>query len=435
MWRLLLLRGIAITGDYLLEKAGLTETRLDDQLIPLVRQTANVFVVLVGALFVLSNLDVDVGALIAGLASAVSPWRSRPRTPSRTCSAASPSSRTALPVGDWIVVGDVEGTVEKVGFRSMRVRTFKDSLVTVPNGRLTDHVVDNMGVRAFRRYDTTLHLPLSTSPDQVQAFCEGVRALLHANERVRQDYFFCEFQRIGESTIEILLYCFFAAPDWGVELRAKHILNLDILRLAEAIGVRLSAPASTVSWTVARCGEAPRRSFARGACARHCRLRRGRRRRPGGTCAPHSRLRARHCGLQQRRCRRRRRLARSRVPCLRRRHNANAVRILFIIIGVVLVLFGGACATPSFVTYRSLDSDGYISGDGRMTSTTAAFEIDTGHFREVTQKEVDEGRTGGDALLRIRAERTDGGDVVVAVGPAAAVQALLSPAVGIRERT
>ena len=86
-------------------------------------------------------------------------------------------------VGDWIVVGDVEGTVEKVGFRSMRVRTFKDSLITVPNGQLTDHVVDNMGVRAFRRYDTTLRLPLSSTPDQVQAFCEGVRALLHANER------------------------------------------------------------------------------------------------------------------------------------------------------------------------------------------------------------------------------------------------------------
>ena len=45
---LLLLRGIAIVGNYLLDKAALTETRLDDQLIPLVRQTANVFVVLVG---------------------------------------------------------------------------------------------------------------------------------------------------------------------------------------------------------------------------------------------------------------------------------------------------------------------------------------------------------------------------------------------------
>src|SRR5690606_6292760 len=109
-----------------------------------------------------------------------------------------------------------------------------------------DHIVDNMGLRSYRRYDTTLHLPLSTPPEQAQAFCEGVRALLRANTVVRQDYYFCELERIGESTLEVLLYCFFAASDWGTELRAKHILNLDILRLAESLGLRLSAPAQAV---------------------------------------------------------------------------------------------------------------------------------------------------------------------------------------------
>lgn len=244
---LLLLRGIAIVGDYLLEKAGLTETRLDDQLVPLVRQTANVFVVLVGALFVLSNLDVDVGALIAGLGiGGLAVALAAQDTIKNLLGGITVLADRPFQVGDWIVVGDTEGTVEKVGFRSMRVRTFKESLVTVPNGHLADHIVDNMGVRPYRRYDTTLHLPLSTPTETVQAFCEGVRALLHANERVRQDYFFCELERIGDSTLEILLYCFFAAPDWAAELRAKHILNLDILRLAQSLGVELSAPASSV---------------------------------------------------------------------------------------------------------------------------------------------------------------------------------------------
>lgn len=244
---MLLLRGIAIVGDYLLLKARVTETRLDDQLIPLVRQTANIFVVLVGALFVLSNLDVDVGALIAGLGiGGLAVALAAQDTIKNLLGGITVLADRPFQVGDWIVVGEVEGTVENIGFRSMRVRTFKDSLVTIPNGHLTDHIVDNMGVRAFRRYDTTLHLPLSTHPDQVQAFCEGIRALLHANERVRQDYFFCEFDRIGESTIEILLYCFFAAPDWSTELRAKHILNLDILALARRLELRLSAPASAV---------------------------------------------------------------------------------------------------------------------------------------------------------------------------------------------
>lgn len=101
------------------------------------------------------------------------------------------------------------------------------------------------------------------------------------------------------------------------------------------------------------------------------------------------------------------------------------MRIFLIIIGVILVLGGGACAVPSFVTYRALDDDGFISGGGRMTTGTAALVTTTAQFREVTEDEVEEGRTGGDVILRIRAESVDGGDVVVAIGAADAVQALL----------
>lgn len=244
---LLLLRGIAIVGDYLFEKAELTETRLDDQLIPMVRQTANVFVVVVGTLFVLSNLDVNVGALIAGLGiGGIAVALAAQDSLRNLFGGIMILADRPFQVGDWIVIGDVEGTVEKVGFRSMRVRTFKSSLITVPNARVTDTNVDNMGLRQFRRYDTTLHLPLDTPPDVVQAFCEGVRALLRSNELVRKDYYFCELEAIGDSTLDVLLYCFFAAPDWNAELRAKHILNLDVLRLAQSLGITLSPPASTV---------------------------------------------------------------------------------------------------------------------------------------------------------------------------------------------
>ncbi|MGE3073140.1 MAG: hypothetical protein AB7N24_03530 [Dehalococcoidia bacterium] len=102
------------------------------------------------------------------------------------------------------------------------------------------------------------------------------------------------------------------------------------------------------------------------------------------------------------------------------------MRIFLVIVAVLLILGGGACAAPSFVTYRALDSDGFISGGGQMTTGTAALAVHTGEFREVTEKEVEEGRTGGKVLLRIAAERADGGDVLVAVGSAEAVQALVT---------
>jgi len=102
------------------------------------------------------------------------------------------------------------------------------------------------------------------------------------------------------------------------------------------------------------------------------------------------------------------------------------LRILVIIAAVVCVLFGGLCGAPSLVTYRALDSDGYINGDGRMTTGAAAFVTGTAQFEEVSEEEVEEGRTGGKVHLRISAERVDGGDVTVAIGSASAIQAVLT---------
>lgn len=106
--------------------------------------------------------------------------------------------------------------------------------------------------------------------------------------------------------------------------------------------------------------------------------------------------------------------------------NSRVVRIAFIILAVVVILGGVACATPSVAAYRSLDSEGYISGSGAMSTGTAAFITRTAQFREVTEKEVEEGSTGGKVRLRVRAERADGGEVLVAIGSAEAIQALVA---------
>ena len=66
-------------------------------------------------------------------------------------------------IGDWVVIGgETEGNVEDVGLRSTRIRTFYDSIVTVPNGQLTNVVIDNFGQRKYRRYRTNVSVEYST---------------------------------------------------------------------------------------------------------------------------------------------------------------------------------------------------------------------------------------------------------------------------------
>ena len=149
-------------------------------------------------------------------------------------------------IGDWIVTGGVEGSVESVGIRSTRVRTFYNSLITVPNSQLISAVVDNMGARRYRRYKTMIGVAYDTPPEKIDAFCAGIRELIRRHPYTRKDYYHVYFNEFADASLNVLLYCFHEAPDWGTELRERHRLFNDILRLARQLGVEFAFPTQTV---------------------------------------------------------------------------------------------------------------------------------------------------------------------------------------------
>lgn len=149
-------------------------------------------------------------------------------------------------IGDWIKTNDIEGTVESVGMRSTRIRTFYNSLVTVPNNNLTTAVIDNMGARYYRRYRTFLSVPLDTEPERIEAFCEGIRELIRRHPYTRKDLFHVFLHEFQPSSLDILLNVFFVCPDSVIEFRERGRLIADILRLAKELGVRFALPSQTI---------------------------------------------------------------------------------------------------------------------------------------------------------------------------------------------
>lgn len=149
-------------------------------------------------------------------------------------------------IGDWVIIGNIEGTVEDVGFRTTRIRTFYDSLVTVPNAKLTDTSIDNMGMRSYRRIKLMLGLTYSTSPEQMQAFVEGLRAIVAAHPDTRKDKYEIHFNNYGPYSLDVLFYVFVKVSNWSEELRARHELLLSALELAQRIGVEFAFPTSTL---------------------------------------------------------------------------------------------------------------------------------------------------------------------------------------------
>jgi len=240
-------RLVDVFCDYLLEKASRTSNRFDDMLVPLARRTLKIFVIVVGIVFVASRMSEDLWGIVAGLGlGSIAVGFAAQDSIENLFGTFTVLLDKPFQIGDWILVGELEGTIEQVGFRSTRIRTFYNSLITVPNRTFISSSVDNMGERRYRRVRTTLGLTYDTPPETIEAFCEGVRQIIRSHPYTRKDYYHVYLNGFGASSLDVLLYCFLAAPDWGTELREKHRLFADILRLAEKLGVSFAFPTQTL---------------------------------------------------------------------------------------------------------------------------------------------------------------------------------------------
>ncbi|MGZ4049646.1 MAG: mechanosensitive ion channel family protein, partial [Bacteroidia bacterium] len=147
------LRVIDFFGLVLIYRASLTESKTDDQLVPFIKESIKVIVTIMavffilGAVFKLNIASLIAGLGIGGLAIALAAKESLENLlGSFTIFLDKP-----FVIGDLIRVGTLEGTVEKIGFRSTRLRTPEKSYVTVPNKKLVDGELDNLSLRIQRR--------------------------------------------------------------------------------------------------------------------------------------------------------------------------------------------------------------------------------------------------------------------------------------------
>ncbi len=238
---------VDLLGVYLEKLAARTETTLDDQLVPLLRKTLKVFVIVIGGLAILSNLDVDIiplltGLSIGGLALALAAQD----TLKNFFGSIMIFIDRPFQVGDWISSGDIDGTVEEVGFRATRIRTFANSVTYVPNGNLVSTNVDNHGLRKFRRFSTQITITYDTPVEVIDIFVEGLRKIVEDHPYTRKDYYHVYLNDMGAHSLNIMFYIFFKVPGWPDELRCKHEVLIEIIRLAEELGVNFAFPTQTI---------------------------------------------------------------------------------------------------------------------------------------------------------------------------------------------
>ncbi len=236
-----------LLADFLERQAGKTRTKLDDLLIPLGRKTGKVIVTAFGLIYIAESFDVQILPLLTGLGIGGLAFAFAAKdTIENFFGSVAVILDQPFEVGDWVVIDGTEGTVEELGLRSTRIRTFYDSQITIPNATLVRARVDNYGRRKNRRFKATLGVTYDTTPEQIEAFCEGIREIVRMHPFTRKDYFHVYLNSWGDFSLNILLYVFFQCPDWSIELREKQRLMLDIMRLANRLGVSFAFPTQTL---------------------------------------------------------------------------------------------------------------------------------------------------------------------------------------------
>ena len=152
--------------------------------------------------------------------------------------------------GEWIKIeGGVEGTVEAIGFRSTRVRQFDKAPIYVPNSKLADTALVNYTRMTHRRIYWMIGVEYRTTVDQLRRIRDGIEAFLLDDDAFAHPPevpTFVRIDRLSDSSIDIMVYCFTVTTSWGEWLAIKERLAYRIKAIVEEAGTGFAFPSRSL---------------------------------------------------------------------------------------------------------------------------------------------------------------------------------------------
>lgn len=137
--------------------------------------------------------------------------------------------------GDFIKVDTLTGTVESIGLRSTRIRTLERTLITIPNGKLSEMRIESYTARDRWRLSCNLALDYGTTSEQMHRVIRGMEEILRRHPKIWPDNIIVRFKEIGSYALNIEVMAWFLTTDWNefLAIRQEVLLNfMDCVKLA-----------------------------------------------------------------------------------------------------------------------------------------------------------------------------------------------------------
>jgi MscS family membrane protein len=136
-------------------------------------------------------------------------------------------------VGHVVRVAGSEGTVEDVGFRSTRVRTSDNSLISIPNNSVVNATVENLSLRMMRRQRFLIQVTYDTSREKLEELIASIKQAIADHPMTNKTNFNVRFNDFGESSLNILVYFYLETTNYSAELEAREEILLRIMDVAK----------------------------------------------------------------------------------------------------------------------------------------------------------------------------------------------------------
>ncbi|MFZ9715587.1 MAG: mechanosensitive ion channel family protein [Pelagibacteraceae bacterium] len=153
-------------------------------------------------------------------------------------------------VGDWIFVeGVIEGTVERIGFRSTVVRRFDKSLATIPNFQFAENAVINNSLITNRRVNWVIGLEYRTTADQLKLIKDQIENYIKNNKDfvVSEDTLLSvKIEQFAASSIDIRLICFTKTAEYLEWMKVKDALAIEIKSIVEKNNASFAFPSTSI---------------------------------------------------------------------------------------------------------------------------------------------------------------------------------------------
>ena len=214
---------------------------VEDSMFKFILKAIRFIVYLIAGFLVVTELGYDLNGLIAGLGiGSVVITLAAQDTAKNLIGGLVIFLDKSFVVGDWIEIKGHEGTVEDIGFRSIRLRTFENSIVNIPNLVVTTDPVINWSRMEKRRNKVNLHLKINTPLEKVQILQKRIKEMLIQHDDIIDDTIIVKFDNIENSSMNLLICSYTNSVDYTSFLEEREKINFKIMQILREENIELA---------------------------------------------------------------------------------------------------------------------------------------------------------------------------------------------------